>query len=44
MSPIYSLDVTMPGKLLAKASLFDDVVPERMDVFSEREIKWDVSQ
>lgn len=39
-SPIYTIDITMPGKLLIKASLFDDIVAERMDVFSDRQIHW----
>ncbi|KAL6835786.1 Mss4-like protein [Trichoderma sp. SZMC 28015] len=39
-SPIYTIDITMPGKLLIKASLFDDIVEDRMDVFLDRKIQW----
>ncbi|OPB38917.1 hypothetical protein A0O28_0020230 [Trichoderma guizhouense] len=39
-SPIYTIDITMPGKLLIKASLFDDIVEDRLDVFLDRKIQW----
>ncbi|EXV06539.1 glutathione-dependent formaldehyde-activating enzyme [Metarhizium robertsii] len=39
-SPVYTKSITMPGKLLVKASLFDEVVVARADVFTERKIHW----
>ncbi|KAL7948156.1 Mss4-like protein [Trichoderma barbatum] len=41
-SPVYTIDLTMPGKLLIKASLFDDIIAERIDVFLDRKIQWSV--
>ncbi|KAL7803958.1 hypothetical protein V8C43DRAFT_300100 [Trichoderma afarasin] len=38
--PIYTIDITMPGKLLIKASVFDDIVEDRIDVFLDRKIQW----
>ncbi|KAB5580930.1 Mss4-like protein [Coniochaeta sp. 2T2.1] len=40
-SPVYSLDVHVPGKLFLKASLFEQVATGTKDVFSDRTIQWE---
>ncbi|KAL6900589.1 Mss4-like protein [Trichoderma evansii] len=39
-SPIYSQLESMAGKYFIKASLFDEIIPTKTDVYQDRQIHW----
>ena len=39
-SPVCTRSPALPGKLVAKASLFTDIATAREEVFEERKISW----